>query len=256
MSDITGVAKYDRGLIETLARKTPGIGLKYPLERATGYDPFSGIIEAGKKADDSIEEALRVITDSIRELRVPLAEGGIVRQGFENLGRVKYNTGGLVINDKTIDKETRIRLDNIDNDLKRLGYSRVARAAILGNIHVETGGTYDHQQKQDNGNGYGLYQFDFQKKFYMENEDSYLASNNFEDTPMNQTMFVHESINQLAPGKHTVDKNKIRQLQRDLQGDDVARAAISFSENYLQPGTPHIDRRRDAARTIYKVLGD
>lgn len=256
MSDITGVAKYDRGLIETLARKTPGIGLKYPLERATGYEPFSGIVEAGKRADDSIEEALKVITDSIRELRVPLAEGGIVRQGFENLGRVKYNTGGLVINDKTIDKETRIRLDNIDNDLKRLGYSRVARAAILGNIHVETGGTYDHQQRQDNGNGYGLYQFDFQKKFYMENKDSYLSSNKFEDTPMNQTMFMHESINQLAPGKHTVDKNKIGQLQKDLQGDDVARAAISFSENYLQPGTPHIDRRRDAARTIYEVLGD
>jgi len=67
---------------------------------------------------------------------------------------------------------------------------------------------------------------------------------------------MHESINQLTPGKHTVDKNKISQLQRDLQGDDVARAAISFSENYLQPGTPHIDRRRDASRTIFKVLGD
>ena len=37
----------------------------------------------------SIEEALKVITDSIRELRVPYKEGGIVRNGFENLATGK-----------------------------------------------------------------------------------------------------------------------------------------------------------------------
>lgn len=36
----------------------------------------------------------------------------------------------------------------------------------MGNIHVETGGTYDYRTKQIGGNGYGLFQFDFLKPFY------------------------------------------------------------------------------------------
>ena len=50
----------------------------------------------------------------------------------------------------------------INEELKKLGYSKEARAAHLGNIGVETQYTYDYQQKQKNGEGYGLYQYDFQ----------------------------------------------------------------------------------------------
>jgi hypothetical protein len=38
----------------------------------------------------------------------------------------------------------------------------------MANIHVETGGTFDYKTKQKGGNGYGLFQFDFLKKYYLE----------------------------------------------------------------------------------------
>ena len=261
MGDITGTTIYNRGLFEIIARKTPLIGIRNPLKKYTGLDPYAPIIEGARELDTTTRDALQAGFDSVLPRR-NYKKGGVVRDGFQNLGRMRYNKGSevevnkYVVEGKTFDKETEIRFNNIDNDLKKLGYSRVARAAILGNIHVETGGTFDHQQKQNNGNGYGLYQFDFQKKFYMENPDSYLKANKFEDNPFNQTMFMHESINQLAPGKHTVNKDMIGQLQRDLQGDDVSTAAVSFSKNYLQPGKPHIERRIDASKTIYEILGD
>tara|TARA_R100001463_G_scaffold10945_6_gene31294 strand:- start:3317 stop:7066 length:3750 start_codon:yes stop_codon:yes gene_type:complete len=261
MGDITGTTIYNRGIFEIIARKTPLIGIRNPLKKYTGLDPYAPIIEGARELDTTTRDALQEGFDSVLPRR-NYKKGGIVRDGFQNLGRMRYNQGTevevnkYVVEGKTFDKETQIRFNNIDNDLKKLGYSRVARAAILGNIHVETGGTFDHQQRQNNGNGYGLYQFDFQKKFYMENSDSYLKANKFEDTPFNQTMFMHESINQLAPGKHTVNKDMIGQLQRDLQGDDVSTAAVSFSKNYLQPGKPHIERRIDASKTIYEILGD
>ena len=57
-----------------------------------------------------------------------------------------------------------------EQHLKELGYSKKARAGILGNIGVETAYTYDHTTKQRNGNGYGLFQFDFQKNITMIGE--------------------------------------------------------------------------------------
>lgn len=47
----------------------------------------------------------------------------------------------------------------------------------MGNIEVETGKSFDYQQKQyNNGNGYGLFQFDFMKSYYFKFlQDNYLG---------------------------------------------------------------------------------
>lgn len=96
MSDITGVVKYDRGPFETLARKTPGIGLRYPLERATGFNPYDDIIEGGKRIDEGLNEAINAIAKSIRDVRLPRATGGLVREELLNVGRMRYESGGEV----------------------------------------------------------------------------------------------------------------------------------------------------------------
>ena len=44
---------------------------------------------------------------------------------------------------------------------------------IMGNIDVETGGSFNYQQKQYNGNGYGLFQFDFMKSYYFKYLEEY-----------------------------------------------------------------------------------
>lgn len=58
----------------------------------------------------------------------------------------------------------------VESLLREEGFNEVAIAAIMGNIEVETGGTFDYTQKQigrPNG-GYGLFQLDYQKKNYYD----------------------------------------------------------------------------------------
>ena len=58
-------------------------------------------------------------------------------------------------------------MDTIYNYLLEKGFSEEAAAGIMGNIDIETGGSYDYQQKQKGGGkGYGLFQFDFMNKYY------------------------------------------------------------------------------------------
>lgn len=60
----------------------------------------------------------------------------------------------------------------------------------MGNIHVETGGTYDYKTKQIKGNGYGLFQFDFLKSYYF----AYIKKEKLTDSAQNQIKFVYETI--------------------------------------------------------------
>ena len=55
---------------------------------------------------------------------------------------------------------------DILNYLKEKGYSDKAAAGILANIELETGGSFDYQQKEKGGDAYGLFQFDFMKPYY------------------------------------------------------------------------------------------
>jgi hypothetical protein len=60
----------------------------------------------------------------------------------------------------------------------------------MGNISVETGGTFDYTIKQKNGNGYGLFQLDYMKKYYHE----YLTKQGFKDSAEAQIKFMHSTI--------------------------------------------------------------
>tara|TARA_Y100001973_G_scaffold100412_1_gene161485 strand:- start:1093 stop:5520 length:4428 start_codon:yes stop_codon:yes gene_type:complete len=139
----------------------------------------------------------------------------------------------------------------INDVLKQLGYTKEARAAKLGNIGVETGYTYDYQQKQTNGDGYGLYQLDFQRPFY----DKYLKDNKLEDSAANQLMFTHEVLqgNDKVMGMNTKDR---KDLQEAFKSKDVAFITKMFSDKYEQPRVPHLDRRIEEANRIYNLLKD
>ena len=173
--------------------------------------------------------------------RFNFEEGGKVSTN-EQMDRLGFDNGG-----EANKKLERIRY--INNLLKEKGYSKEARAGVLGNIGVETGYTYDHTQKQNNGNGYGLMQFDFQKPFY----NTYLKNNNLEDSPESQINFTHEAIhwNDDVMGMNSDDR---RALQKSLKGNDVNNATITFSEKYEKPGKPHLEDRLKTANEIYNII--
>ena len=174
-----------------------------------------------EKAIDEIEEQTKPKTD-------------MERLGFDKGGEVDAN------------------IIAIDNELKKLGYSKEARAAKLGNIGVETGYTYDYQQKQDNGKGYGLYQYDFQKPYYKK----YLKEKNLQDSIASQVGFTHEVLsgNDAVMGMNTDDRVA---LQKALtESKDVGFITQMFSEKYEKPGVPHLERRIEEANKIYQLLQD
>lgn len=61
----------------------------------------------------------------------------------------------------------------------------------MGNIDVQTGGTYNYKIPQGNGgNGYGLFQFDFHKPYYF----NYLQQHGMRDSPKSQILYVVSTI--------------------------------------------------------------
>ena len=140
----------------------------------------------------------------------------------------------------------------INEELKKLGYSKEARAAKLGNIGVETGYTYDYTQQQQNGKGYGLYQLDFQKPYY----DNYLKQNKLKDSIASQVKFTHEVLqgNDKVMGMNTKDRLALQEALN--KSKDVSFITQMFSEKYEKPGVPHLERRIEEANKIYQLLQD
>lgn len=130
--------------------------------------------------------------------------------------------------------------------LKDKGYSNAAIAGILGNIDVETGGSFDYQQKQKKGSGYGLFQFDFLKKHY----NKWLQDNKLKDSPQAQVDFFHDTV--YGESQNIIGKTTARKVQAALQQEDPQQIATDLSEMWLRPGKPHIERRQRAALDAFE----
>ena len=125
-----------------------------------------------------------------------------------------------------------------------------AISAILGNIDVETGGTFDHTTEQRGGKGYGLFQFDDQQGAYWD----WLESTTLRDSPESQIQFVADAIyndKYDAEGMFTgpldiggKSRKKIRQAFDEGSTLDITQV---FSEEYERPSKPRMDKRVKSA---------
>ena len=120
---------------------------------------------------------------------------------------------------------------------------------MLGNIDVETGGTFDFKQKQKGGNGYGLFQFDFHKPYYKK----FLKDNELEDSVDSQVRYTFENIygNQqevLGEGNAEKLRNSFKTKSNPIElSDDIMNI-------FLRPGKPHADRRRESTRMYSSAI--
>ena len=126
---------------------------------------------------------------------------------------------------------------------KYFGSNAPLISAMLGNIDVETGGTFDFQQKQEGGNGYGLFQFDFHKPFYKK----FLNQNNLTDSVDSQVRYTYENIyGGLQDVLGSGNAKKLRKSFETLK--DPIKLSDDIMNIFLRPGVPHADRRRESAR--------
>jgi hypothetical protein len=116
INDIVGMTLYDRGLLETAARKAPLIGTRNVLKNYTGLDPYTPLKEKAKEKDDEInafiEDIARKISMNAEE------ESGRTKSQLEPMTRSTLNTGGFVTATGNFQStsETEQEIDKITGD--------------------------------------------------------------------------------------------------------------------------------------------
>lgn len=153
------------------------------------------------------------------------------------------------------------------NALKKAGFEADDISAIMGNIAVETGNTFDHTQKQKGGGGgYGLFQFTGRHK---EDYLGWIKDNKIPDTHFSQAKFVYDNIYAKGEYGHDLGWKARGVLQESLDdpvptpmalskgGQDrvgVSKKTRTFADVYEKAGTPHMDRRLQEAHDWEKKL--
>jgi len=138
--------------------------------------------------------------------------------------------------------------ERIINYLKEKGYSDKATAGILANIELETGGTFDYQQKEKDGNAYGLFQYDFMKPYY----EDYLEREGKDDSMEAQIDYMDDVVKgneQMLGGKErTILKGEL--FSGKFEPDRIAKSFNSiFEKGKLET---EYGNRDDLANKIYE----
>ena len=152
----------------------------------------------------------------------------------------------------------------IIDHLKDKGYSKEAIAGIVGNIDVETKGSFDYTQKEidhyDKNNkpvykkdgGEGLFQFDFMKPHYK----TWRKSNKKKDSIESQIDFMDEVVKgkvDMLGGTERAILNEFLFKPGHGRAEDIAGVFTSVFEK-PKKGEEHFDRRKASAIDIYNSL--
>lgn len=113
--------------------------------------------------------------------------------------------------------------------LKKLGWDDAGIHATLGNIAVETGGTFDYKQKQKGGPGYGLFQFDFYKPHYQR----WLKANKKRDSAESQALFYHDTI--FGDSQDLLGRGNAATIREALKGGNAAQSADVLAKTWFKP---------------------
>ena len=140
--------------------------------------------------------------------------------------------------------------------------------AIMGNISVETGGTFDHLQKEKGGKGHGIFQLTGKQ---LKDYKGWLGKR--EDSKYHQALFVYSNINRSsADSPHDIGWKARGMLQDSFANKISTPMALSpeaqdriqtssktktFSDVYEQPfPEPHMDRRLKEAHKYRGMLSE
>ena len=131
-------------------------------------------------------------------------------------------------------------------------------SAILGNIDVETGVTFDYTTKQLGGKGHGLFQFDSQKKPYF----NWLEESGMQDSAESQIKFVADAIYNdkynaegMFTGALDIGGRSRKAIRKSFEEGSTADITKTFSQEYERPRKPHMDRRLKSAEDFDKFKG-
>ena len=145
-------------------------------------------------------------------------------------------------------------IDAIKGYLEHKGIGETGITAMMANIGVETGYTYDPkttQKGERSDPAYGLFQFDPRGKGLSKPYQEYLWSSGREDDMKAQLDFMVDSINgDYEAGRDYIGYGNTLKIKKAFAEGDVVKATKLFSEKVLRPGKPHLDRRVKEAKKL------
>ena len=224
--------------METLLDKKPGEGEGDGLKDPSIVSPDTA---EKKQMDSALKKGVKKASTGGPKVSIDIEK-------LLNPDRIlSANEGAMPVTEEEIKEQStrQQRRSQIINQLDEAGLSVPAIKAIVGNIDIETGGTFSHTQKQEGGNGYGLFQLDFQKPFY----DKYLESQNLEDSISSQVSYF---LNEINTGD-TIGAGNAKSIM-DVFNDPKAtpkEATIILVDKFFKPGKPHLERRIASAMQGY-----
>ena len=136
--------------------------------------------------------------------------------------------------------------------LSESGFGDAAIAGIMGNIKVETGDSFDPQQKQYSGGpGRGLFQMEFGEG-KLDEYQTWLKKTGRTDSDASQIQFFRDTIYDPSGVKDIVGVDVVgfgnaEKLRDVFETDDPAKIAEAVSNLWEKPGVPHMERRKEAA---------
>lgn len=136
------------------------------------------------------------------------------------------------------------------NTLKAQGYPSEVISGMMGNISVETGDTYNPNQKQYGGGpGRGLFQMEGKM---LNAYNSYIKKTGLPNTVETQLGFMNDVLT--SNKNYDIGEGNRARLKRIFEVGTPSTIADEFSIKVLKPGKPHAKRRMDIANQIYTEL--
>jgi len=115
--------------------------------------------------------------------------------------------------------------------------------AIMANIEVETGGTFNPQQKQLNAKNpaHGLFQFD--KKGKYNDYKQWLGKER--DNLYAQIDYFHDTI--YGDKQKTIGKKVAERIRNSFETESPLDITKTLTNEWFRPGKPNLDKRINAA---------
>jgi len=138
----------------------------------------------------------------------------------------------------------------IAEQLKQKGYSDAAIAGILGNIAVETGGSYDYQQQQYGGGpGRGLFQME---GGMLDAYRKYLEQNKLPDGARTQIDFVDMLLK--SGEQYDIGAGHRQKIANAFSQGNPELATAEFSDRFLRPNPKkaHMQKRMKSANAWWE----
>ena len=147
----------------------------------------------------------------------------------------------------------RQRMNFVESTLLK-DYSPEVTAAIMGNIDVESGGSFDPLQKQKLsgggvGKGRGLFQMETGGKM-LDAYRQFIKNNNMPNTASSQISFVSEALKD--DSVYDIGSGHRKKLKEAFKSKDVDFITKEFMARFLRPGKPHLEKRLESSRNFMK----